>query len=115
MSEVDQLRAEVREIRETLDAALMALVGAKKAQAYIDAGLGWRFHRRFDTGTPLYKVEGLPNWSRFCEGDIDLLTLEEVSARPRAEIQRLRGVGSVTMQKLEAAMADKGLTWGEAG
>lgn len=68
---------------------------------------------RFNRGTPVYAVAGAgPAYARLI--DADLYTLEEIAAKPRAEVVAVKGVGRVTMRHLESAMAERGLTFAEA-
>jgi hypothetical protein len=118
MSEVDQLRAELRDVRYLNEAILMALVGKKKMVMYrIEARIESTFERE-RIGTPLRGLVKGPAYDALTlsyRDGLDLVTLEEVARTPREKIAELGGVGTKTMRKLEAAMADEGLTWAEAG
>lgn len=99
-----KLLAEVEETRVLVEGVLKALVGKEKTEDYVrrvDSYLWWR---RYESGTPLYKFD-IQQWGKLAE--LDLLTLEEVAAKPRDEIEALPGVGRMTIQKLEGAMAER--------
>ena len=46
--------------------------------------------------------------------DADMYTLEEIAAKPRAEVAAIKGVGTVTMRKLDDAMSARGLSFADA-
>jgi len=108
----DALRHEVREAKWLSYLALQQLVGKSKAddafeslQRFIERREEWA---RFDRGTPVFATAG-SQYEALLRAD--LYTLEEVAARPRVEVEAIRGVGPATLRRVEAAMADHGLSW----
>jgi hypothetical protein len=111
-----RLHREVEETKWLTHTAIVALIGKDKADAAlakIDEWLDSDF-RRFARGTAVYNVN-LGNalaYSRLI--DADLFTLEEIAQKTRAEVAAVKGVGQVAMRHLEAAMAERGLSFAEA-
>jgi hypothetical protein len=119
MSEVDQLReirTELREMRLLLEKVLSATAGKDWTSDYLDRRVKREAEfRRAIADSGLYNL-GVPKRGRDgLRENADLLTLEEVSAWPRDKVATVDGVGPKTMKKLDAAMADRGLFWAEAG
>ena len=110
-----ELRREAQESKWLAHVVLQQLVGKEKADRALEYVRGFiedhERWERFGDGTPVYRFAG----AKFdCLIEADLYTLEEVAARPRAEVAAVRGVGPVTLGRLEAAMSESGLSWGEA-
>ncbi len=116
-NEIDQLRAEIREVRYLTEAVLMSIVGKDKMlmyeiEAHVQSSL-----RRQRLGTPLREVgvRGRAHGrltSSFHDG-LDVQTLEEIIRLPRERVAAVEGLGRKSMQKIEAAMAERGLAWAE--
>ena len=73
--------------------------------------------RRFRSGTPIYSLgldaKNSKPLTALMEG-ADVLTLEEAAATGRGALASVSGVGALTLKKLDAALAERGLTWAEA-
>jgi hypothetical protein len=114
------MQREISETRWLVEAVLRQIVRKDTADkivgnigGWLDSG-GYETSRRLKAGTPVWKL-GLRNqlaYARF--QDADLLTLEEVVARPRREVAALNGIGRTTLQDLDAIVRERGLTWAEA-
>lgn len=90
------------------------LVAQGETAVRSDQGHMDKARRRNAAGAPLYKTALQERVCGALNG-AGIYTLEEVAARTRAEVFAIDGVGPKTMQKLDAAMADRGLSWTEAG
>ena len=113
MTEAEELRTELQEIRTLAEATLLALVGAKRIDGSLRNQQEWLQTRRLENGTPLYKLSlSQPGFWRLMD-DADILTLEEVAAKTRPKVQSVEGVGPATMRKLDAAMSERGLSFAE--
>lgn len=110
-AELKQLRGEVLELRLLLEGVVGAVAGREKGQELLANLETYAINRRISRGTPVYKV-GIDraSWRLW---DRDLLTVEEVAERSRSEIAAIPGVGRVSMRKLEAALAERGLDFAE--
>lgn len=109
------LRHEVREAKWLSFLVLQQLVGKQKAkegfdslQRFIERREEWA---RFDRGTPVFATAG-SQYEALLKAD--LYTLEEVAAKPRGEVAAIRGIGPRTLARLDAELADRGLSWTEA-
>ena len=111
----EALRREIKEAKWLAYAVLHSLNGKEDADTALDRLRAFidreEFQRRFGQGTPVYAVAG-SQYEHLIEAD--LYTLEEVAAKPRAEVEAVRGVGPATLQRMEAAMAERGLAWTDA-
>lgn len=115
-ADVRDLRREIDETKMLVGGILQVIVGVEKTAAF-EQRVYWaardRERERQGSGTPLYTV-GLPlTEGRHLYAE-DLETLEDIAAKSREDIAAMKGVGPVTMRKLENAMDDHGLTWAEA-
>lgn len=73
--------------------------------------------RRYRSGTPLYTLRLDSRNTRPLTAlthDADVLTLEEAAERGRGSLASVSGVGAVTLERLDAALSERGLTWAEA-
>jgi hypothetical protein len=116
MNELDRLRAELRDVRYLTEAVLIALVGDGKFQSCEQWARLSSIHRRERRGTPLRDFipdRLVPKFVSTSRG-MDLATLEELAGQPRERITAIPGLGRKTMQKLDAAMAERGLNWAVA-
>ncbi len=118
MDELAQLRAELSEVRDLAEATLMALVGKDKVVLYeMEASVQHALRRRRGA-TPLQdffggKVLDKLSWDR--HGGWGLETLEElVAQRSRDELAALPGVGPSRLERVDAAVAARELTWAVA-
>ena len=87
-AQFEALHRQVEEAKWLSHIVLQALIGKAKADdayAYLQTWLD-SDERRFERGTPVYKVHGLGTaiWRLL---DADLLTLEDVASRPREEVR----------------------------
>jgi hypothetical protein len=106
--EIRALQAEVDDLRSTVENLVSVLYKRKVSAAELERA-AWQ--QRIVGGTHLYWLDE-QFWGGLAKADV--LTLEEVASRPRNEIAAIRGVGPVTMAKLDAALAVEGLSYGEA-
>jgi len=111
------LRREVQEAKWLAYSVLQHHIGKGKADdvlAYLQQFIEQReLEERWASGMPVYRLRGIgvQGW-RLTEAD--LYTVEEVAAKPRAEVAALPGVGRATLRRVETAMAERGLSWAEA-
>lgn len=110
-ADIRDLRREIEETKWLTFAVVQALYGKDSADRVLAKVREWLDDdmRRLERGTPVYEVAA---YARLM--DADLLTLEEIAAKPRAEVAAVPGVGRVTMRHLESAMAERGLTFADA-
>jgi hypothetical protein len=103
MSELDQQRGNVIPIRPGV---------RLPAQRFQPPVSGEEFAKRNASGTPLVY---LPLASSALQGlyRANLVTVEEVAGRSAQEVRAIHGVGSSTMDKLERALTEHGLTFRE--
>src|SRR4051794_18997645 len=112
MSELESVRAELKEVRLLTEAVLAALVGEDKIESrLLFASIDAR-RRRERAGTPLRSFR-LPGDAGRAFYRMDIVTLEDLAQYPRSEIAAIEGVGRKTMQQLDLALAEHELTWRE--
>lgn len=111
-NEVEHLRRELRDVRYVAEAILMKLVGRDNAlmwemEARVQSGI-----RRQNHGTPLREVgisgRTLDRLTSAHWDGLNIETVEELVTRwPREEIAAMEGIGRKTMEKIDAALADR--------
>lgn len=106
--EIKALRADVDELRSMVENLVAVIYQKKLSAAELKEAAEWR---RIDGGTHLFWLND-QFWGGLNKAGI--LTLEEVAKKPREEIAAIKGVGPVTMAKLDAALAVEGLSYAEA-
>lgn len=112
----DQFKALRREVQETkwlVHGVMQAIIGKERSDKALRHVQVWLEAERFRAGTPVTEVDGFGTayWRLL---DADLYTLEEVAARPRDEVASIKGIGKVSMGRIEAAMAERGLSFSAA-
>jgi hypothetical protein len=120
-AEFDQLRAQVEEIYWMTRGLMQVLVGKEKTKSYAEYVKDYRSEsvRSERFGRMFSKPDGLvaakvPQPALEALFEQDCVTVQEVALRPRREIARITGVGRVALARLDAALAERGLTWVEA-
>jgi hypothetical protein len=109
-----ELRQEIEEAKWLAYSTIIVLSGKDRADTALESTR--RFIRtqeaskRFDKGWPLYRVVSSPEQFNRLE-DADLLTLEEVAAEGQENVSAIKGVGRRTLDRIEAAMTERGLAW----
>ena len=104
-------RTIAREI-QLLRGCVMALHGEHRVREALA-------HYKWNREMFLRKVVDTPKAADALEAFIgdplaEIITLEDVVQHTRDEVAAVRGVGPLTMEKLDAAIADRGLAWSEA-
>jgi len=107
-----ELRLEVRRL-DLATQALASLIGGDRVREAVH-------YYKFDKECPVIKC-GLPAKGLYAiEGHVDgdsrpsIVTLEDLTLYTRDEIAAIDGVGPKAMKMLDAAMAERGLTWAGA-
>lgn len=110
--EFRQLRNELRETREIASAVLLAIVGKEKATTWrIDAAVQRRFDKEV-AGPPLREVVGHSVAERIWR-EFDVAGVRGLRCLDRDAVAALPGIGPVTIDKLDVALADQGVAWGD--
>jgi len=129
--EIREIRLELEKVQRQLEhlealgeGLFYVLVGTEKRNAWFVRWDDQKQHREFDrkwrTETPVHKL-GIPYKQvlalerALCEDAYyALVTLEDLARMSRQDVARIPGVGPVTLDRLEAAFADRGVSWAEA-
>lgn len=82
-----------------------------RGEAVVDHENGPRVRAPRREGTPLPRTIGAPATRALRAADLH--SLEDVAGTSRAEVAALHGVGPYALERLGAALVEKGLTWAE--
>lgn len=110
--DIRRLREELRETRELAAAVLMATVGKDRMWPWrIEAAIEHRNHKE-QAGPRLREVIGGETAERIWD-EFEVAAVRGLRRLKRDEVEALRGVGPVTMGKLDAALEAEGAAWGD--
>ena len=101
---------ELRETRLIAEKALYAVAGREWTDDFLAQVENEAEFRRFIADSGLYRLD-LDTKARQALRKVDVVTLEEAAARSREELAALRGVGPRTMERLDAAITERGLSY----
>lgn len=116
-ADLDRLRREVEETRVLVEVAVRQWLGKDWTQERLQDWLDGELERR--EWARAFGKDGVHGkgasssavWALIGAG---IKTLDDLARTPRADVARMPGVGRVSIAKLDAALAERGLSWAEA-
>jgi hypothetical protein len=116
-AELNRLRREVEETRALVGLMVRQFSGKEwtedRLQAWLDEEREHRMFRRAFSDEGVWSVvEHLPIAERLARAGF--CTVDDLSSVPRSEVAQIPGVGRASIAKLDAALAERNLSWAEA-
>lgn len=103
---------EVRETRQLTELLIAALYGKENTKSVVSIAKRHLERNPLDCQVPIWGIGLQHHVGALYEAGYR--TLEDFTQVHRGEIARMPGIGRVSMQRIEDAMAEHGLTWAEA-